>query len=235
MIINIQIKNWAKYNPRSDVKSCSWFRMDNDFFADADFYKTSIEVRIVWIFVMCQASKKMATDLKINLNMVSDQTGLTQDVVKNSIDSLVLIGCIIKNEVFDISTRSDSNVPQMFPSATNERTDERTNIREPIFSGFGSDECLDLWEALGGGDCVNLRAAKTMSGPMCQEFANLKSKFLKTKKDWEEYFRALDDTAFGEKSGFSLPLALKEITYINLSNSVYGKRPQAKQENPFEH
>jgi len=234
MIINIQIKNWAKYNPRSDVKSCSWFRMDNDFFADAEFYKTSIEVRIVWIFVMCQASKKMATDLKINLNMVSDQTGLTQDVVKNSIDSLVLIGCIIKNEVFDISTRSDSNVPQMFPSATNERTDERTNIREPIFSGFGSDECFELWEALGNGDYENLAKAKMMSGVMCSDFANLKSKFLKTREDWEMYFKSLDNTARGDEKGFSLPTALKETTYTNLINSVYGKR-KVTQENPFEH
>ena len=127
MILTLTVNNWAKYNPRSDVKSCSWFRMSNDFFSDAEFYKATPCMRLVWIFIMCAASKKMDPTIKINLNMVSDQVTFTNDEVLNALDTLVQIGCLESDHAHLKSTRSNPIESPMLLSATNERTNEQTD------------------------------------------------------------------------------------------------------------
>jgi uncharacterized phage protein (TIGR02220 family) len=121
------VPGWDKYNPRADVKSCSWFRMSNDFFSDPEFYGLSVEARIIWIFILSTASKKMSSTVKINLKMVSDMTRLSLGSVEVAINELLLTGSL--NEIGDnvISARSNPIVLPMLPSATNERTDEQTN------------------------------------------------------------------------------------------------------------
>lgn len=54
----IEILNWQKYNPRNDIKHPSWFRMEHSFFDNAEFYEFSPEQKLVWIYLLCQASKK---------------------------------------------------------------------------------------------------------------------------------------------------------------------------------
>lgn len=130
MVIELIITNWEKYNPRSDVKSASWLRFSNDFFSDPDFYGKPLELRFVFVYILCASSKKM--DLgrcKINTKMISDQVNIDEKIVKKSIDELILMGCIAKIGDHVITTRSDPNSNSMLMSATNERTDERTYVR----------------------------------------------------------------------------------------------------------
>lgn len=126
MICVFKIPGWEKYNPRADVKSCSWFRMSNDFFNDPEFYGVSIEARVVWIYLLSVASKKMSPEVKINLDMMTDGLKITLDRLRNALDCLLQTGSLLAVEGYEISTRSNPIVLPMLPSATNERTDERT-------------------------------------------------------------------------------------------------------------
>lgn len=54
----IEILNWEKYNPRKDVKEPSWFRMNHGFFDNHEFFEFTAEEKLVWIYLLCQASKK---------------------------------------------------------------------------------------------------------------------------------------------------------------------------------
>lgn len=85
-IVELEIKNWEKHNPRTDVKTAKWFKMSNEFFNDPEFYGMSLEGRTVWIFLLCTASKKMDGTIKINTQMVADnlRTGV------DSIDFAIL-------------------------------------------------------------------------------------------------------------------------------------------------
>lgn len=150
MILEIEIKNWEKFNPRSDVKSSSWFRMSNDFFIDPDFYGISSETRIVWIYVLCMASKKNSGTVRLNTQMIIDALKIDTKNIENAFSELVFINCIRFSPKDVNSTRSDSIVHIKFPSATNERTDERTsqvsNETTPAF--FNPGKFLDAKKIL---------------------------------------------------------------------------------------
>jgi uncharacterized phage protein (TIGR02220 family) len=156
MILEIEIKNWAKYNPRSDVKSCSWFRMSNDFFSDPDFYGCSLEARIVWIFALSVASKKMSQKVRLNTSMISDNLKIPHKEIEKSLVELEETGSIIIFKSNVILARSNPIVPKMLPSATNERTDRQTNN---IVSGFFESENPDIEEIKADQLAINVLTA----------------------------------------------------------------------------
>jgi uncharacterized phage protein (TIGR02220 family) len=141
MVLRIKVTKWDKHNPRSDVKSATWFRFTNDFFSDPDFYSTDLEVRVVFIYILCAASKAMkAGECKINLEMAEDQVGLPQKSIKKAISVLCEMNSIeiIGDNV--ISTRSDSISNNFDLYATDRQTDihtrERTDESKPIKSSW---------------------------------------------------------------------------------------------------
>lgn len=131
MIYNVTVKNWTKFNPRSDVKSCTWYRQTNDFFADPDFYGASPEVRLLWIYILCAVSKKMAGgSAKINIKAFCDSSGISLISAKKAIASLFNMGCLENLGDDVISTRSN---PESLPPilyATDRQTDitDKTDI-----------------------------------------------------------------------------------------------------------
>lgn len=155
MIIEIEIKNWAKYNPRSDVKSCSWFRMSNDFFLDPDFYGCSLATRIIWIYTLSVASKKMSDTVRINTSMLSDSLKIPMSDIEKSIKELEKTGSITVISPLVISIRSDSIGQKMLTSATNKQTNKQTNIVE----GFFEHENPDIEEINADQLAVNILTA----------------------------------------------------------------------------
>jgi uncharacterized phage protein (TIGR02220 family) len=132
MIYVLSVSNWEEHNPRADVKTASWFRMSNDFFFDPEFYNSAPETRLVFLYILCAASKKMRMgDCKINTQMMADQTKIDEKKVIKAIEELILMGCVSKNSDNVISARSNPIGNFELSSATNERTDERTYDHEP--------------------------------------------------------------------------------------------------------
>jgi uncharacterized phage protein (TIGR02220 family) len=138
MVLEINITNWDKYNARNDVKSCTWFRMSNDFFVDPEFYGASSGTRMVWLYLLCCASKKNNSTVKINVQMMVDAIKLDVLSIEKALFELENIGCVTKNANSMISTRSDSIVRKMFPSATDRQTDRQTH--EQNASAFVIDD-----------------------------------------------------------------------------------------------
>lgn len=155
MIKKFQIKNWEKYNPRSDVKSSSWYRQQNDFFNDPLFYKSSPVLRLTFIYILCAASKRMDSGIaKINTEMMADDMLAKVSEVEKSIQKLYEMGILHNVDGDEISTRSDAVVYPANPCATNERTDERTDVHEhvtvpakslPLEALFLDDEEIRRW------------------------------------------------------------------------------------------
>jgi uncharacterized phage protein (TIGR02220 family) len=127
MVLELVVSKWEKYNPRSDVKSSTWLRLSNDFFSDPDFYGTPMNLRIVYLFILCAASKKMDNGrCKINTKMAADQLLMDEKEVKKHVFELISLGFVQQVENQVISTRSNPIESGKLLSATNERTDERT-------------------------------------------------------------------------------------------------------------
>jgi len=193
MILEVEIKNWTKYNPRSDVKSCSWFRMSNDFFMDPDFYGCSISARISWIFLLSMASKKMAQVVRINTNMMIDSLKITQDALNDALNELENTGSIVIIYGSVKSTRSDPIVTSMLPSATNERTDERTN--EEASETFKMDELTNSWNE--AAISSYLKACPLALGGAALGLAlKIYPTLSKNKMSWKDYFHILASSEF---------------------------------------
>lgn len=52
------INGWEKLNPRKDVKTASWFRLNHSFFENPTFHSLTLEDRCVWIYLLCETSKR---------------------------------------------------------------------------------------------------------------------------------------------------------------------------------
>ncbi len=57
MEIRLSVCDWEKYNGRTDVKVKSWFRFQNNFFDNNKINNLSIEEKLIFIWLLCEASK----------------------------------------------------------------------------------------------------------------------------------------------------------------------------------
>lgn len=87
-VVELEIKNWEKFHPRTDVKTARWFKMSNEFFNDPEFYGLSLESRMVWLFLLCSASKKMSGHIKVNTQMIADNLKVRVESIDFSIQEL---------------------------------------------------------------------------------------------------------------------------------------------------
>lgn len=144
-VIEIEIKNWSKYNPRSDAKSCTWFRMSNSFFLDPDFYGASLEARMVWVFILASSSQKMSAKIKINTQMIADNLSVRVESIDFAIDELFKIGCIMAKDADVIPMTCGPSVKKMSDDVTfrNERTNEH-NERTNETKNYGPHEVITI-------------------------------------------------------------------------------------------
>lgn len=110
-----EIPNFAKYNPRKDVNSTTWFRASNTTFHDSKFGRLSQATKLLWFYYLAEFSRAGMKKVKTSCALVARQSGYRQGIVRNATLELE------ENQMLVIPWR-DAHVPY----ATNER-DERTN------------------------------------------------------------------------------------------------------------
>lgn len=125
----ICISSWEKYNPRKrgDTKSSSWFRCQNSFVTDPDFFDYSNDQKMIWIYLLAEASAKMSAEIKINPSLVASVLRIDTPLVIETIEAFQNSGFL----TFSADPRRTSSEhaadPQRTRGATYERTNERTN------------------------------------------------------------------------------------------------------------
>lgn len=55
--IILSFKNWEKFNTRKDIVAPRWFAFQNSFFEDPKFFYFSNDEKIVFLYLLCEASK----------------------------------------------------------------------------------------------------------------------------------------------------------------------------------
>jgi len=134
----VKIKNWDKFNPRKDVKSASWFRMENDFLTDPDIYGQSMPVKLVWIHILSQASKKNCETVKLNILMAAGEVGCDETEVGKAVDYLTSINSLEK--VSHDRIRSDPAGSGRKRTATGRNETNVTNVtNEKAIVGLAPD------------------------------------------------------------------------------------------------
>ena len=126
--MKITIVNFKKFNPRSDLKSMPWLRLQNNFFDEEDFFDEDVNTTWLFIFLLCQCAQKVNQTLELREKYLISKSKLTKKQFHDALNRLKDKGLILleANESDRISTDS---------CLTNERTNitNSTDTIVPIF------------------------------------------------------------------------------------------------------
>lgn len=149
--MQVEIVNWEKFNPRKDLKSSSWFRLENNFCTHPDFFDLTNDQKMVWIYLLCEASRKQSNVVTCNAALVAAMLKIPHEVVT---DTLQLFE---KKEIVTLRTRNahvtrtlrtrNAHVRTLKVTTkacrpTNERTNERTDGTEGTDVGTSAPPSL---------------------------------------------------------------------------------------------
>jgi len=115
----VEVLNWKKYNPRTDVKNPSWFRLGHDLFENPDFYDFSHAEILAWVYILCIASKKNTENVLINDQHLERIGRIKRKDLSSALDKLKQIQCVIVHVTQPLRERDGCGT---FTNATNERT-----------------------------------------------------------------------------------------------------------------
>ena len=88
----IEVLKWDKYNPRSDVKSTRWLRLQNDILIE--LYELTNDQKLVWIALLCEASRKQTGKIDISPGLIAALLKVTEDVVVQSVEAFAKLGFV---------------------------------------------------------------------------------------------------------------------------------------------
>lgn len=74
--ISLTILNWETYQPRKELKSLSWFRIDTGLFNGRTYYKLKNDGIILFLFLLALAAEKNKCDVSIELDFIADKIKL---------------------------------------------------------------------------------------------------------------------------------------------------------------
>lgn len=123
--VTISINNWGKYNPRKDLKTLSWLRLDSDIGFSESLFGLSAEAKWLWVFLLSYSAKKNSASLPIDLEYISYHSSIKRGDILKHIESFVAKGLIELNQLVHESDRIRSNPIE---NVSYERTNEQTNI-----------------------------------------------------------------------------------------------------------
>lgn len=123
--MKVTVCNWEKFNYRKDTKKPSWFRFDHDFFENHNFFDFSDHEIRVWLYVLCQASKRSGWFIWNDKH--SERIGCVNPKMKNQtllkLQSLELLHMDVTDTHEDVTSKHEVVTS---PCSTNGRTNERT-------------------------------------------------------------------------------------------------------------
>lgn len=120
--IALRVKNWKLYNPRTDVKKPSWFRLAHDFFDNEEHYNFSHAELLSWLYILCAASRKNSDLVTISFDRLKVVGRIKKSDFMAAVEKLVALGSI---EVCDTLTLRERYAGGTDSHATYGRTDER--------------------------------------------------------------------------------------------------------------
>jgi hypothetical protein len=131
-LLTITLPNWNKFNPRSDRANYTWFRLQNDFFHDQRVFGLTDQQKLLYLFVLCEASKRNQGTATFSAKYASAVLGHAAEEITKDCTYLAEHG------LFEVEVVADSRQPAVTaPSVyhatnvTNERN-ERDETNETV-------------------------------------------------------------------------------------------------------
>lgn len=140
----LEVVNWASYNPRTDSKKPSWFRLENNIATGPAFFGLDCEQKWLWIIILSLVSQKNGEPIVWNSNYIEAISGIKS---KTQDSALEIFEQFSRLRVTRTVTSRNSHEDVRDSHATNERTNVRTNeTNETNETNTGSVAAfVDIW------------------------------------------------------------------------------------------
>lgn len=120
--MKIKVLNWVEYNPRKDLKSMPWFRLNSDIGYSEKLFGLPNEAKWFWIFILSTCARKTNGEISINFNYTSYHSGVSEKNIKKYLELFENKGLLqITNGSDLISTDTIENVPNEQTNRHNEQ------------------------------------------------------------------------------------------------------------------
>lgn len=87
--MRVIILNWVKIQGRPGVKSPHWFKFKNKFFYDSDFFIFTAQEKLVWLYILCEASlQNKDGEVTVNNEHAVHWLAVGQNVVESCLKKL---------------------------------------------------------------------------------------------------------------------------------------------------
>lgn len=127
-MLNIEICNWNKYQPRNDIKNSSWFRMEHKIYFDCEWSHFTGEEMQCFMYLLATASLKNRSTFSITEEYISQNARISVESVTSAISKLAEKKAIVLHDTHTVRKRNvTSNETTRQRIATDGRTDGRTD------------------------------------------------------------------------------------------------------------
>lgn len=219
------IKNWKKFNPRNDVKSSTWFRLEHGLFNDHELADLEKNDFIVWFYILSIASQKSSDRIEINFTHVKKNSRVSEKEFRDSIEVLQRLSLVTVDVTHTYAHVTSTLRPRTHTDTTNERdetnvTNERDDNVEPEFD---ASALFNLWNE----NCGSLPKSRELSKTR-KSSATARLKEKPERLFWEEVIFRIRDSAFcnGESdTGWraTFDWLLKPDTHMKVLEGKYDK------------
>jgi len=120
--ISIEILKWNEFQPRSDLKSTPWLRLDSDIFNSEMYFFLGNEGMIIFIFLLTTAAKNNSSKFDIAIDYITGKIGLKKQAINECIEKLERLQILHRSD----QIRAESCTTNERTNVTNERNE--TNV-----------------------------------------------------------------------------------------------------------
>jgi hypothetical protein len=233
--IEIRFPNWEKFNPRSDRANFTWLRLENNFFHDQAIFALSEHQKLLFIFLLCEASKKNCGDVSVNVQYVSA-------LLKRSVDQIIqdtaalataelltLGGKTPASRRHRAGTKTRQLRPTIRTNDTNERDDTDDTSTPPdgeLMLVSRSSPLVQIWNQESGPELPKVRECSPKSKR--EKAANARWQERPNPDEWKEAIRKINSNPFlrgendtGWKASFDW--LLKPGNFTKVIEGVYDR------------
>lgn len=116
--LNITISEWEKYQPRKDLVSLTWFRVDRGLFDGQTYFHLKNEGIVLFIFLLSIAAKDNNPEINLSLDFIADKLKIKKDEILNIMKKLELNKLVHRS----VQNRTDLS-PTIQTDITNKQTE----------------------------------------------------------------------------------------------------------------
>lgn len=117
----LEILNWEKFNPRKDLKSMPWFRLESDIGYSETLFGLDAETKWLWIFLLSTCARKVNANIEGNYEYISFHSGIEVEKVKKAIKVFENKGLV------RVTNESDRVTNGSVPNKTNRTEQDEQN------------------------------------------------------------------------------------------------------------